>query len=33
VRPDGHVGYRVAGTDLSGVERYLADWLPGARPP
>jgi 2-polyprenyl-6-methoxyphenol hydroxylase-like FAD-dependent oxidoreductase len=32
VRPDGHVGYRVGGTDLSGVERYLAQWLPGAKP-
>jgi 2-polyprenyl-6-methoxyphenol hydroxylase-like FAD-dependent oxidoreductase len=32
VRPDGHVGYRGGGTDLSGVERYLAHWLPGARP-
>jgi hypothetical protein len=30
VRPDGHVGYRIGGTDLSGVERYLAHWLPGA---
>jgi hypothetical protein len=32
VRPDGHVGYRTAGTDLCGVERYLARWLPGAWP-
>jgi hypothetical protein len=30
VRPDGHVGYRTGGTDLSGVARYLARWLPGA---
>jgi 2-polyprenyl-6-methoxyphenol hydroxylase-like FAD-dependent oxidoreductase len=30
VRPDGHVGYRSGGTDLWGVERYLAHWLPGA---
>jgi len=29
-RPDGHVGYRTSGTDLSGLERYLALWLPGA---
>jgi FAD binding domain/Aromatic-ring hydroxylase, C-terminal len=32
VRPDGHVGYRIGGTDLTGVKRYLAHWLPGARP-
>jgi 2-polyprenyl-6-methoxyphenol hydroxylase-like FAD-dependent oxidoreductase len=34
VRPDGHVGYRCGGTDLHGLERYLARWLPGggARP-
>jgi hypothetical protein len=30
VRPDGHIGYRIGGKDLSGVERYLAHWLPGA---
>jgi 2-polyprenyl-6-methoxyphenol hydroxylase-like FAD-dependent oxidoreductase len=30
VRPDGYVGYRSGGTDLRGVERYLARWLPGA---
>ena len=30
VRPDGHIGYRCAGTDLSGVERYLARWFPGS---
>jgi len=30
VRPDGHIGYRSAGTDLRGVDRYLAQWLPGA---
>jgi 2-polyprenyl-6-methoxyphenol hydroxylase-like FAD-dependent oxidoreductase len=28
-RPDGHVGYRCAGTDLAGLERYLARWLHG----
>jgi hypothetical protein len=30
VRPDGHIGYRSAGSDLSGAERYLARWLPGS---
>jgi FAD binding domain/Aromatic-ring hydroxylase, C-terminal len=29
VRPDGHIGYRSAATDLRGLERYLARWLPG----
>lgn len=29
VRPDGHVGYRAAGTDLSGVGDYLARWQLG----
>ena len=29
VRPDGHIGYRNGGTDLDGLERYLARWLPG----
>ena len=29
VRPDGHIGYRSDGTDLRGLERYLARWLPG----
>jgi hypothetical protein len=28
IRPDGHVGYRAAGTDLDGLQRYLARWLP-----
>lgn len=32
VRPDGYIGYRSAGTDLDGVERYLARWFPGADP-
>jgi 2-polyprenyl-6-methoxyphenol hydroxylase-like FAD-dependent oxidoreductase len=27
IRPDGHVGYRAAGTDLDGLDRYLARWL------
>ena len=30
VRPDGYVGYRSGGTDLRGLEHYLARWLPGA---
>jgi hypothetical protein len=29
VRPDGHIGYRSGATDLRGLERYLARWLPG----
>jgi hypothetical protein len=29
VRPDGHIGYRCGATDLRGLERYLARWLPG----
>ncbi|GAB3212609.1 FAD-dependent oxidoreductase [Marinactinospora endophytica] len=29
VRPDGHVAYRAAGTDLTGVRAHLADMLPG----
>jgi 2-polyprenyl-6-methoxyphenol hydroxylase-like FAD-dependent oxidoreductase len=29
VRPDGYVGYRASGTDLSGLRAYLARWLPG----
>jgi 2-polyprenyl-6-methoxyphenol hydroxylase-like FAD-dependent oxidoreductase len=32
VRPDGHIGYRCAGHDLSGVDGYLREWLPGPRP-
>jgi hypothetical protein len=28
VRPDGYVAYRCAGTDLTGVERYLDRWFP-----
>ena len=31
VRPDGHIGYRCRSTNLGGVDRYLARWLPGAR--
>ncbi len=26
VRPDGHIAYRAAGTDLNGLNRYLARW-------
>ncbi len=29
VRPDGHIGYRAAGTDVTGLARYLSRWLPG----
>jgi 2-polyprenyl-6-methoxyphenol hydroxylase-like FAD-dependent oxidoreductase len=29
VRPDGHIGYRSDGTELVGVDRYLARWLSG----
>jgi 2-polyprenyl-6-methoxyphenol hydroxylase-like FAD-dependent oxidoreductase len=32
IRPDGHVGYRAAGTDLDGVQRHLAHWLPNPTP-
>ncbi|MER6593340.1 hypothetical protein ABT214_16095, partial [Micromonospora purpureochromogenes] len=28
VRPDGHVGYRSGGTDLTGLTAYLDRWLP-----
>jgi hypothetical protein len=28
VRPDAHVTYRASGTDLDGLQRYLAHWLP-----
>jgi hypothetical protein len=30
VRPDGYIGYRSSGTDLRGLQLYLARWLPGA---
>ena len=26
VRPDGHIGYRAAGTDLNGLQRWLGRW-------
>jgi 2-polyprenyl-6-methoxyphenol hydroxylase-like FAD-dependent oxidoreductase len=32
VRPDGHIGYRSGGTDLDGLQRYLARWLPNPMP-
>jgi hypothetical protein len=28
VRPDCHIGYRCGGTELDGVDDYLARWLP-----
>ena len=28
IRPDGHIGYRCGGTDLDGLQHYLAHWLP-----
>ena len=27
VRPDGHIAYRAAGSDLTGLRRYLTTWL------
>ena len=27
IRPDGHVGYRAGGTDLTGLSAYLTRWL------
>jgi len=33
VRPDGHVGYRAGGNDLTGLDAYLTRWLPGATRP
>jgi len=32
VRPDGYIAYRSAATELHGLERYLARWLPRAGP-
>jgi 2-polyprenyl-6-methoxyphenol hydroxylase-like FAD-dependent oxidoreductase len=29
IRPDGHVGYRTGGTDVTELARYLRRWLPG----
>lgn len=31
VRPDGHVAFRCAGTDLRGATEYLTRWLPASR--
>jgi 2-polyprenyl-6-methoxyphenol hydroxylase-like FAD-dependent oxidoreductase len=31
VRPDGHIAYRAAGTNLAGLRTHLTRWLPGAR--
>jgi hypothetical protein len=28
VRPDGHIGYRSGGNDLTGLHSYLRRWLP-----
>jgi hypothetical protein len=28
VRPDGHIGYRSTGADVTGLESYLRRWLP-----
>ncbi len=28
VRPDGHIGYRCGGHDLTGLRNYLRRWLP-----
>jgi hypothetical protein len=32
VRPDGHIAYRAAGTNLDGLRAYLQRWLPQADP-
>ncbi len=32
VRPDGYIGYRAGGTDLTGLARYLGRWLTAPRP-
>ncbi len=32
VRPDGHVGYRAGGCDLTGLAQYLRRWLPVSQP-
>jgi 2-polyprenyl-6-methoxyphenol hydroxylase-like FAD-dependent oxidoreductase len=33
IRPDGHIAHRAAGTSLSSLHAYMADWLPGATNP
>jgi len=32
VRPDGYLGYRAGGPDLTGLARYLGRWLPHPQP-
>ena len=32
IRPDGHIGYRAAGTDLNGFRHYLIRWFPATTP-
>jgi 2-polyprenyl-6-methoxyphenol hydroxylase-like FAD-dependent oxidoreductase len=32
VRPDGHIGYRADGTDVTGLARYLSRWTPQPQP-
>jgi len=32
IRPDGHIGYRAGGTDLTILTGYLPRWLPPAQP-
>jgi hypothetical protein len=27
IRPDGHIAFRCRTTDLTAIERYLADWF------
>ena len=31
IRPDGHIGYRAAGSDLTGLTGYLDHWLPASQ--
>jgi hypothetical protein len=32
IRPDGHVGFRCGGADLTGASRYLHEWfMPASR--
>ncbi len=33
IRPDGHIGYRARGTDLTGAHMYLSRWLVGPPEP
>jgi hypothetical protein len=32
IRPDGHLGYRAGGADLTGLDTYLHRWQPGPPP-